>query len=316
MFSGKIIDSHFHAYAMENCEVFAMDLIQRSGLSAINIVSLPKGLGYDAGSCNEMGLAMKRGHPGKFYFFGALDYSDESYLDGKIDFVEQARMLLDSGADGIKMIEGKPDARRLLGLRLDAPLFHSFYNYMEKESIPILMHVADPEEFWDAGKVDEAVRRKGWFWGDGKHQLKEDLYAEAEGVLTQFPRLKVIFAHFSFMSSDIVRASAFLERWENVSLDLAPGWEMYHNFTNDRSAWSVFFNAYQDRIIFGTDNTPPSPGNHSRYAEQMDYCAAKITRLRNFLETGGEVFSGSGLNLHEKTLSRIYSDNFLRVISR
>jgi len=241
--------------------------------------------------------------------FGALDYSDKSYLEGKVDFAEQAKRLFEAGAVGMKMLEGKPNARKALGIPLYSDIFDSYYSCMEENAYPILMHVADPEEFWDAGKTPAIAKKHGWFWGDGTYPEKERLYRESEAVLEKFPKLKITFAHFYFLSADIQRASKFLDKWKNISFDITPGWEMYDNFTGKSDEWREFFMKYQDRIIFGTDNTPPLKSTHQ---EQLDGCIKNVTKIRDFMETDREMLSGRGLKLGRGALSKMYSGNFLR----
>jgi len=56
MYDGKIIDSHFHAYAGEYCGVFIKDLMLKAGLSAIGIASIPNGLAHCEHFCNSEAL--------------------------------------------------------------------------------------------------------------------------------------------------------------------------------------------------------------------------------------------------------------------
>ncbi|MCX7597956.1 MAG: amidohydrolase, partial [Armatimonadetes bacterium] len=91
-------------------------------------------------------------------------------------------------------------------------------------------------------------------WGYGPEDVtKEQLYAEVDEVLRRHPRLKVIFAHFYFLSADLPRAARFLEEHPTVHFDLAPGIEMLYNISRDPEAGREFFIRYADRIVFGTD---------------------------------------------------------------
>ena len=310
MYDGEIIDSHFHAYAGEDCGIFIKDIIVKAGLSGIAIASIPNALAHSEHFYNSEALKLKKEMPGKVYLFGSLDYADQSYLEGKVDFKEQARKLFEAGADGMKMLEGKPNTRKSLGIPLHSDIFDSYYSFMERKAYPILMHVADPEEFWDPAKVSKWAKEHGWFWGDGNYPKKEQLYNEADAVLEKFPKLKITFAHFYFLSADITRASKFLDKWKNVSFDITPGWEMYDNFTGKSDEWREFFINYQDRIIFGTDNTPPLKNTHK---DQLDCCIKAVDKIRDFLETDKEMFSGRGLKLGRKILGKIYSGNFMKL---
>ncbi|OGV51392.1 MAG: hypothetical protein A2X49_10440 [Lentisphaerae bacterium GWF2_52_8] len=306
----KIIDCHLHI--KEGERECISGLLKSGGLDGIAIASIPAGITKDCYYVNDKALKLKRKYSGKLYLFAGLDYSNREYLKGKVDFARQAEKLIASGADGIKMIEGKPDARKNLGIPLDSEILDSFYSYMEKSGRPILFHVADPEEFWDRKKVPEWAVKNGWFWGRKGYVSKEQLYKETEGVLKKFPKLKVIFAHFYFMSADIKRASSFFERWPNVCFDLTPGMEMYFNFTKKPQEWRAFFIRYQDRILFGSDNLGTCG---SGKAKHLDSTVKHIASIRKFLETDEEMCSGRGLKLPQSALKKIYSGNFLRILA-
>jgi predicted TIM-barrel fold metal-dependent hydrolase len=115
----------------------------------------------------------------------------------------------------------------------------------------------------------------------------------------------VVFAHFFFLSADLERAAAFLDRWPSVCFDITPGSEMYHNFSKRPAEWREFFVRYQDRILFGTDNT-------AHTGDQIKWAAQNVERVRGFLETK-TAFSGPGLALPQDVLERVYHGTFERV---
>jgi hypothetical protein len=69
-------------------------------------------------------------------------------------------------------------------------MYDSFFAMLEKQMVPVLYHVADPEEFWDPEKAPSWAKEHGWYYGDGSYPSKEQLYTEAESVLKKFPGLK------------------------------------------------------------------------------------------------------------------------------
>ena len=71
-------------------------------------------------------------------------------------------------------------------------------------------------------------RDAGWFWGDGNFPTTQELYSQIDDILNRHPRLKVVFAHFYFMSADVEGSRVFLDRWPNVSFDITPGVETYN----------------------------------------------------------------------------------------
>ena len=259
-----------------------------------------------------LGLLFKALYPGKVYAFGGLRHPESGTVPDARPYAEQARHLLELGCDGIKMIEGKPTTRKMLGRPLDTPEYDGLYSYLEEESVPVLFHVADPETFWDPELAPPTAHERGWFYGDGTFTGKEELYAEAEGVLAKHPDLRVVFAHFYFLSADLDRLERFLADHPNVGVDITPGSEMYANFSAQTDRAREFFCDHADRIFFGTDimgGWEPDPDLAQRET-------ARVAGMRRFLETDDE-FEWWGLDLHgialpREALAAIYADNFRR----
>jgi len=127
-------------------------------------------------------------------------------------------------------------------------------------------------------------------------------------VLERHPKLQVIFAHFHFLSADLPRAAALMDRFPNVCFDLTPGTEMYPNFSKRPDETRDFFLKYQDRIILGSDFM--SGGDTS-----------PVVLVRQFLETDGEFTHQNlaqpvqGIALPTDSLKRIYAGNYRRITS-
>jgi predicted TIM-barrel fold metal-dependent hydrolase len=219
------------------------------------------------------------------------------------------------GCDGIKMLNGKPDYRKASGLALDCVIYDDYFARLEERGFPVLWHVNDPEEFWYPEQAPEWAKGPGWLY-DHTFPSNESIYGECQRVLEKHPNLKIIFAHFYFLSDDLPRAAALLDRFPNVCFDLAPGIEMLHNFSKRPQEARDFFLRYQDRIIFGTDFAPG--GQLSR-----------IWVVRNFLETDEEFHVPTdeplfwpdhrtmirGIALPEKALRKVYAENYRRLVS-
>ncbi|MBN1675927.1 MAG: amidohydrolase family protein [Kiritimatiellae bacterium] len=291
-----LTDCHVHIHSVEAVGRLGA-LMERCGVAAVNVAALPKFSFVE----NAFGILAKALYPGRVYYFGALDYSEPGALAGKVDFAKQAERLLALGADGLKMLEGKPDLRKQTGIALNSPFYDSFYSYLQANGIPLLFHVADPVTFWDPEKVSDKVRELGWFWGDGEHLSKDALHAEVDGLLKKFPNLQIIFSHFYFQSTDIEKAAAILDAHPNVNYDITPGVHFSH-FAKALKPWAAFFATYSDRIFFGSDN---SPGDE----ERLERCRKKVNEtIRPFLED-----AETGFGLERDALERIYGGNFKRL---
>jgi predicted TIM-barrel fold metal-dependent hydrolase len=260
---------------------------------------------------NPLCALLKALYPEKNYIFGGLLHVEEVLKEG-YDYLSQTKNLISLGFDGMKMIEGKPGVRRELNKPMDDPSYDEYYRFLEEEKITVLLHIADPETFWDRETIPEWAYNNGWFYGDGSYTAKEELYNEVDRLLSKFPKLHAIFAHFYFLSADLEKAAEFLDKWENVSIDLTPGTEMYPNFAKQPERWKEFFVKYQDRIIFGTDVCDYS----SDIELENMIKTVKITRM--FLETDKEYqvwdLKLKGIALEKEVLEKIYYKNFLRYV--
>jgi hypothetical protein len=263
-----IMDSHMHMRTETGDveELFAkiQSLTDAGQVKAINIACIPP---WDDQALDQNALAIlfKARHPRTTYAFGGLSYNFPGRANDQRDYADQARRLLAMGFDGIKMIEGKPSMRKMTHLAISAPAYDRFYALLQRRHVPILLHLADPEGFWDRAYVAKWSIPKEWTYIDGTFPARETLYAELEDVLRRFPRLQVTLAHFGFLSADPKKAAQFLDRHPSVNLDLTPGTEMYDNFSLQPEAWRSFFIRYQDRILFGTDNGYDAAGSVEEY---------------------------------------------------
>ena len=315
-----IIDAHVH-FSHPRWMDDIISLMQSIPLGCVNLVSTPHPRFVNF---NPALIYAKARYPDRFYLCGGLDYTqalaDRDRMSASL--AAQIEMLKTAGFDGLKLIEGKPTARKHYNISLDAPEYEGMWATLEALDFPIVWHVADPETFWDPDLVPSWARDNDWFYGDGSFPAKEALYAEVDRVLERHPTLKVVLAHFYFLSADLERASRFLDAHPTVCFDLTPGGEMYNNFTRHGKATRAFFIRYQDRLIYGTD-TNTWAIERNGIDEPLSYAWV----VRTFLESD-ELFSPpdliphwlepdleglQGIALPRAVLVKIYSSNFKRL---
>jgi predicted TIM-barrel fold metal-dependent hydrolase len=201
---------------------------------------------------------------------------------------------------------------------MDGELYAALFAHLEAEGIPLLWHVADPPEFWTRDAVPLWARQQNW-WYDESFPPKEQLDAECLHVLRRHPGLKVILAHFFFLSQDLPAADRLLDELPNVHLDLAPGVEMFHNVSRDPEAARAFFVRRADRILYGTDigaaqhRTGPKRGWMVRHWLETDDV---FDVPDDPLMTPDDRPALRGIALGEAELERIYAANFLRILGR
>jgi len=309
-----MIDGHVHLWRagdIENLEAIR----RRIGFERGGIASVAR---KHSVNDNHALYAAKAAYPGTYYAFIGLDHS-ALWSDGAIrtpTLAEQVERAIATGADGLKLIETKPTHYHL---PIDGDYFAPIFDLAERAGLPILWHVADPEEFWEPDKTPGWAKTKGWGYDD-TWIAKETLYAQVSNVLDRHPGLKVIFAHFYFLSADLRRAAAMLDAHEGVCFDLAPGIEMLYNLSRDPDSARDFFVGYADRIVFGTDIEGGAP---------VEQAVIRARTVMRWLETsdefrlpeGADYTLGPptdgvirGMRLPQDVLENIYSANFMGLV--
>ena len=319
MQSYSIIDGHIHCDTPALIEE-AVPAVFQAGIDKMAVLSYGHMRGANRmgsrGNSNPAVLAAKSLYPDRVFAFGGLNHIPALTLSEKAfeaNLVEQVRGMIETGFDGVKLIETKPAMYVTYPFHLHESVFDRFFGTLEEEQFPVLWHVGDPATFWDPEQVPVWAKERGWYYGEGDFPSLETLYEQSQDVLKRHPGLKVTFAHFYFLAGDLQRLGQLFETFPNVRVDITPGTEMYTSFSGDIQKARKFFVDYGDRILFGTDIMIRA-GRFDR--EEM---AAQIAWMRRFLETadtfdaGGKDLSFSGLALPEDTLRKIYADNFRNV---
>lgn len=312
-----IIDCHVHFADIHLLDAL-WEIMEHAGVGRVNIVATSF-----RENLNPQAIYAKAQYPDRVYIFGALDYSrlleNPSAATGA-DLAAQVDTLIAIGFDGVKMVEGKPLVHRMIPFRFDGPVYADFFARMEERGFPLLWHVNDPEEFWDAERFPDWARRD-WFYGDGSYPSHEEVYAEVEPVLERHPGLRIFFAHFYFLYGELERAARLLDRFPEVHLDLTPGVLGFHKLSADPEAARDFFIRYQDRILYGVDVIVGSLMG----AEPVEVrgMVERIWMVRSLLELEGPFQRPGatdkwpplqGLGLPMEVLHKIYHANFERLV--
>ena len=250
----------------------------------------------------------------KCYVFGHIYH----HLDGKDTadgYLRQVKKLYEMGVDGYKFIEGKPDYRKDTGFAIDDPIYDKMYAFIEEKGLPITHHIADPRKCWDVKNASPIAIARGWVY-DESFQTFDGLRAETEGLLKKFPKLKVTFAHFFFISDELEEARRFMDTYPNISFDMTPGGEMFVGFSKDHDGWVKFFNDYSDRIYYGTDTYNYDYGNNPDNYEDSGDAGHRNNLVRFALERTEpfeDIHYGTiiPLSLSEDVRKKIYHDNFV-----
>ena len=319
----EVIDCHIHNSYNLNID-FLESFLKDTYIDKVNLLAC---MSTKCLSLAPKALRMKAKYPDKFTVFVCPDIS--GYYLNKDNLGEYQKeyidKLLKAGADGIKLLEGKPQMRKMFPIPdFDDIVWEPFWEYLESNHVPIIFHVNDPEEFWNKSIAPDFAIREGWLY-DESFINNEAQYIQVLNVLEKHPELRICFPHFFFMSRHLDRLSNILDTYKNVKVDLTPGIEMYENFSNNYDASLEFFNKYHDRIMFGTDiggrcvlgkgeNRPFDVIENLRRPEiVLDFLSSDETL--NISSDGHYIidrptFKMRGLNLKDEILEEILNLNF------
>jgi hypothetical protein len=314
----KIVDSHVHPIGKVGLDEFlvaAKGFMEDVRVDGVNLQCI-NNMRYGSPGTDLLALALKT-TDSRFTVYGAFGYWMNTIAHDGPGLKSQLETYMAAGFDGLKMLEGKPVERAASGIPLDDPRYDLAFDMLEKTGYHVLSHVNDPEEFWDEEACPKwAKDGLGGYWDTAKYLTKEQHYMENENLLSRHPNINVTFAHAYFLSNFPDRMASFLDKHPNVTIDLCPGIEMFDGFTKQYKRWREIFVSYQDRFLFGTDNslcsssirgvTTHDGGN--RY---------KIENIIRFLSSSDEFeawgFNLKGLCLPKDAVQKILSENYLRL---
>lgn len=286
-------DVHVHFTKLKFDQIEQMlDIIASKGVTDVALQALTfRSIAY-----NLCGLYWKMNYKKmRLRLFGAIHLTDRY---NKVPYEVQAEKLLSLGADGIKFIDMCPDIYKMNKCGINHPKYDKLFELLENRGVPVLIHSADPEEYWIAPKD----------YSDGTYPSKEQIYQETLARIEKHPNLKVVLAHFFFLSNFPERAAEVLDAHPNVFFDLTPGWEMYVGFSKDIEGWKKFFIKYSDRILFGTDCNATKNFN----GEIFDLVYSALTHDHSVFNMpcyGGHEIRG--LDLPEEVLEKICYKNYI-----
>jgi predicted TIM-barrel fold metal-dependent hydrolase len=283
----RIFDTHLHLCCRDRFDEFA-GYLRLSGVHKAVSLSLPD---LTCGNFNAEVLDGKRRYPSVLYAFGSLDYRRLKRPSAGLDWIPtlaaQVEQMWARGFDGLKLWIGKPGFQARLGFGPEHPEVFSALETARRLDFPVLIHAADPPQFWHHDD-DLTRQRLGVPVGIDVHGFEYYL-RQAEAIPANHPGLRIVFAHLLFLAGNLPRAAALLQQYPNVYLDLAPGLYMYPALSVQRSDAREFFDTYRERILFGSDGFwfPPQ-WEYLSYAD-LNENLERPRRLLRFLETNDEM---------------------------
>lgn len=202
-------------------------------------------------------------HPDRFRVFANVDWSNADVPGWAAKAVAALEQSVANGAIGLKVYKNlglrvrKADATRL---KVDDPLLQPVWQACARLDIPVLIHTAEPQEFFSPLDYTNERWLELALFRDRRHYMPgepgfDELVSERDRMFVANPKTRFINAHFGWYGNDLPRAARLLDQAPNVVMDLSA--VLYEFGRQPRSA-REFFVKYQDRILFGKDSYAPS----------------------------------------------------------
>lgn len=201
----------------------------------------------------------------------------------------------------------KADGSRL---RIDDPELDPVWAAAGRLGIPVLIHTAEPQEFFEP--ID--VHNERWLelalyrdrrYPAGEFPRFEELIAERNRMFKKHPKTTFIAAHFAYHANDLARMAALFDEMPNVYTEVGA---VLAELGRQPRAARDFFVKYQDRILFGKDSFQP---------DEFPY-------YWRVFETNDEYFDYYrdyhafwklyGMGLPDDVLKKLYYKNALKVV--
>jgi predicted TIM-barrel fold metal-dependent hydrolase len=218
-----------------------------------------------------------------------------------------------AGASGIGEI-GKGlglTARKADGSRLaiDDPDLDPVWQAAGRLGLPVFIHVADPQEFWQP--IDPSNERwlelalfPGRRYPSDQFPAWEQLNTERDNLFRKHPRTTFVIAHMGWHANDLGRLAKMMDDYPNLLTEV--GAVLYDIGRQPRAARD-FFIKYQDRILFGKDSFQPEeyPYFWRVFETRDDYF--------DYYRDYHAFWKLYGIDLPDEVLKKVYYQNALRI---
>jgi len=257
---------------------------------------------------------MVRPYPGRFIVFTQMDWSKIDDPNFGELMVKQLDDAVRRGASGFKILKelglGVKDKTGKL-IPVDDPRLDPVWEECGRLGIPVAIHIADPEAFFhpiDAAneRYEELNEHPDWSFYGPQFPSFAELLAARDRMIAKHPKTTFIVLHAGNWPENLDAVAAMMHRYPNTLIEF--GGREAELGRQPRRTRKLFLD-YQDRVMFGSDNTPDAD------MYQNDF---------RWLETDDEAFDYwgspsqgrwtiSGLALPDGVLEKIYHLNAERL---
>lgn len=209
---------------------------------------------------------------------------------------------------GLGLSTKKADGTRL---KIDDPALDPVWQAAARLKIPVFIHTADPQEFWQPIDTNnerwlELALFPGRRYPAEEFPSFEQLMTERDNMLRRNPKTTFVIAHMGWHANDLGRLGRMMDELPNLHTEV--GAVLYDIGRQPRAAHD-FFVKYQDRILFGKDSFQPEeyPYYWRVFETRDDYF--------DYYRDYHAFWKLYGIDLPDAVLKKVYFGNALRITS-
>jgi uncharacterized protein len=252
-------------------------------------------------------------YPKRFVVFANLDFSGIDNPGYGKTAAAQLEQDVKNGAQGLKFFKNfGMDLKDGAGKRIhvDDPRFDPVFETCARLKLPVLIHTADPKQFWDPldrynERLLELMEMPGRRRPPDNNAPWETLIAEQHNLFRRHKNTIFIDAHLGWLGGDLEQLGKLMAECPNVYTEI--GAVLAELGRQPRFAQQWFFD-HQDRVLFGKDSwNPVEYHTYFRVLETADEYFDYYRKRHAFWKM-------YGLDLPDDVLKKLYYKNALRIL--
>lgn len=187
---------------------------------------------------------------------------------------------------------------------LQDPLFQPFFEMLEDRNIPLLIHISDPDIWYEQKYQPES------YYGTKQQHL-----ADLEYILKKYPKLTIQGAHLAAQPENLDNLERWFRTYPNFIADLSSARWMAREFSKQPQKAREFIIHNENRIFFGSDLSFGRNQNANSksyfYTRYLTYSILFETKASNIPLPFPDAENNNqtkivGLNLPKTSLRKIY----------
>lgn len=255
----------------------------------------------------------KKADPNRLIVFTNVSFTGVGEAGWAEKAVKELEADVKAGAKGLKVYKSlgfsyKDEKGNIV--KVDDPRLDPIWKKCGELGIPVLIHTADPKQFWQEADANnerwlELLTNPNRKRSDSDPASWEDLIKQQHNLFRRHPKTTFINAHFGWFANDLGQLGKLLDTLPNVYVEFGA---IIAELGRQPKAAEQFFEKYQDRILFGKDSWIP----------------AEYTTYFRVLETEDEYFPYHkkyhafwrmyGMGLSDEILKKVYYKNAIKII--